>query len=382
MVIHIVMPGETIFQIAQAYGVSLEILMRDNGIVPSYPLVVGQALVIANGPDAPLANPYALINGYAYTYIDEEILRGVLPSLTSITIFGYGFTTTGELIPPRNDERLIAASRSFGVAPIMLIAALNEYENFNSELINYLLVNPDVQDVYINNIINTMIEKGYQGVDVDFEYIDPANREAFVDFLRKLTEKLHQYGYTVNVDVAPKTTGEEAGILYEAHDYQAIGEVVDTVFLMTYEWGYTYGPPMAVAPLPNVRAVLEYAVTVIPREKLLMGIPGYGYDWTLPFIRGESEAIVLGNLQAVQLAANVGAVILFDDVSQTPYYFYTDSAGNAHVVWFEDARSIQAKLRLMKEYQLLGASYWNLMRSFPQKWVVLHSEVQVMKRNL
>jgi spore germination protein len=66
--------------------------------------------------------------------------------------------------------------------------------------------------------------------------------------------------------------------LYQGHDYPVHGALVDHVIIMTYDGGYTFGPPMAVAPLNEVVKVLNYAVTAIPREKIFMGIPNYGYD--------------------------------------------------------------------------------------------------------
>ena len=118
-----------------------------------------------------------------------------------------------------------------------------------------------------------MREKGYVGLDVDFEYIQPEDSAAYVGFLQNATARLHAEGYFVNTDLAPKTSSRQRGLLYEAHDYGSIGAVSDTVLLMTYEWGYTYGPPLAVAPLDRVREVVEYAVTQIPVRKILMGIP-------------------------------------------------------------------------------------------------------------
>ena len=73
----------------------------------------------------------------------------------------------------------------------------------------------------------------------------------------------------------------------------AIGGIADSVLLMTYEWGYTYGPPMAVAPINHVRRVAEYGASVIDPEKIQMGIPNYGYDWPLPFVQGQTRAVHL-----------------------------------------------------------------------------------------
>lgn len=134
---------------------------------------------------------------------------------------------------------------------------------------------------------------------------------------------------------------------------------------------------MAVAPLPNVRQVVEYALTEISPQKLWLGIPNYGYDWTLPFVQGESKARSISNQYAVSLARRYGVPIQYDDTAQSPWFRYYDAEGRQHEVWFEDARSIQAKLALIPQYGMSGAGYWNLMRPFPQNWIVLDALYQI-----
>ena len=152
------------------------------------------------------------------------------------------------------------------------------------------------------------------------------------------------------------------------------------MLLMTYEWGYAGGPPMAIAPLPNVRQVVEYALTEIPARKIWLGVPNYGYDWPLPYVAGQSRARSLSSQQAVALARRYGAAIQYDSQAQAPWFRYTDDQGRQHEVWFEDARSIQAKLALVPQYGLWGVGYWNLMREFPQNWRVLNGLYHIRER--
>lgn len=132
----------------------------------------------------------------------------------------------------------------------------------------------------------------------------------------------------------------------------------------SYEWGYTYGPPMAVAPIEAVRRVVEFALTQMEAGKILLGFPNYAYDWTLPYQAGSTRAELIGNEAAVQLAVRVGAEIRFDETAQTPWFTYTGSDGQVHEVWFEDPRSCLAKFRLPAEYGLHGLGVWNFMRPF------------------
>ena len=376
--------GDTLNSIAGAYGVSLNQLWRNNPQLAGgnyiYP---GQILNIAY-ETPPLGT--VKTNGYAYPYIDRSVLRTTLPYLTYLSIFTYGIRPDGTLIPPTGgDSERIALAREYGTTPLMMLTSLTEEGTFSNELVANILQDEALADRVIENTMAVLREKGYGGLDVDFEYIPAEYREAYPAFLNKLRERLTPEGYVLFASLAPKNSAEQRGLLYEGHDYGAVGEAVDYTLLMTYEWGYTYGPPQAVSPLPEVRRVIDYAVTEIPREKIFLGIPNYAYDWTLPFVRGESRARSLSNVAAVQLASDKKAEIQFDETAQTPYFHYYErdpATGDAreHVVWFDDARSMDQKLRLLRDYDLAGGSVWNIMRYFPQLWLVMNS-LYTIERN-
>ena len=178
--------------------------------------------------------------------------------------------------------------------------------------------------------------------------------------------------------LAPKSYAEQPGLLYEAHNYSELGAAANYATLMTYEWGYRYGPPMAVAPLDKVRVVVEYALTEMPAEKIFMGVPCYGYDWSLPYVRGVSAAPSLGCEEARDLARDVGAAIRYDEVSQAPYFRYIAS-DTEHEVWFGDARSAQASYALAEELGLRGVAYWNLMRPYTVAWTTAVGEYDIVR---
>ena len=363
--VHVVRSGETLTSIAAAYGTSVRTLWRKNwplgGSEQIYP---GQVLVISDCSE-PLGT--AVSHGYAYPHLDSGLLHAQLPYLSTLAPFSYGLTADGRLHAPE-DAALLAAARQYGVQPVMSLSSLTEEGEFSTERAALVLTDSAVQ---------VLRAKGYRGLDVDFEYLPASLAQPYAAFLHRLHRLLRSRGLFLWTALAPKTSASQTGILYEGHDYAAIGAAVDGALLMTYEWGYAQGPPMAVAPLPSVRAVLDYAVTAIPPEKLLLGIPNYGYDWPLPFVSGTTRARSLSNQQAIALAVEQGAEIFYDETAQSPYFHYTDNAGTAHAVWFEDARSLDAKLRLIQEYGLMGAGFWNLMRPFSQTWLVLDSLYQI-----
>lgn len=368
--VHTVRSGQTVDSIARQYGISVRQLWRNNPILGGgTTLYPGQTLVISyqQQPEATLS-----VNAYAYPFIDRALLRATLPFLTFLTPFTYGITETGGLVE-LNDQELLAAAQAAGTAPLMHLSTLTEEGGFSNERAALVLNDAAVQTRLIDTVVARILEKGYRGLDVDFEFISAADAGPYAAFVRNLNRALEPLGLPVIVALAPKTSPTQRGLLYEGHDYAALGAAADQVLLMTYEWGYTYGPPLAVAPLPNVRRVIEYALTEIPAEKIWLGIPNYGYDWPLPFVQGQSRATSISNRYAVQLALRYNAEIQYDERAQAPWFRYRDEQGIEHEVWFEDARSIRAKLALIPEYGLYGAGYWNLMRPFPQNWLVLSS---------
>ena len=316
------------------------------------------------------------VNGYAFPNISDEVLNNTLPNLTFLSIFSYQVKPDGTLTPI-NDTALIQKARAKGVAPMMVITNIGE-DGFSSDIAHEVLTDPQVQQTLLNNVVNTLKAKNYYGLDIDFEYVYPDDREAYNRFLEAVVARLRPLGYSVVSALAPKTSADQKGVLYEAHDYAVHGRLLDHVILMTYEWGYTYGPPMAVAPIDQVKRVLDFAVTVIPSEKILMGMPNYGYDWTLPYKQG-TAARSLSFAQARELVEKEGATIQYDDTAQAPYFNYTDDAGAEHVVWFDNEASIRARLGLVDDYDLGGVSYWTINRYSPESFAVLNEMYNVNK---
>lgn len=370
MQIYIVRPNDNVDGIAAAYGVSAESIIYDNQLVYPYRLAVGQALYLPSGSGK--TDEISLVsNGYAYPYISRWVLSQTLPYLSLLSVFSYGFTFEGELLfPSLDDGWMIEMALNQGVSPILTLTPLGADGQFNNLLISSVVRNPQYTQTLIRQVMAAALEKGYRGVDIDFEFILAEDRDLFTEFVRQVADALHSIGRTLSVALAPKTSSDQPGLLYEGKDYSALGDIADYVLLMTYEWGYKYGPNMAVAPLNKVREVVEYAVSEIAPGKIHLGIPNYGYDWPLPFVRGVTAARTIGNVEAVQIAIQNNAVILFDERAQSPYFRYTLD-GIEHEVWYEDMRSLQAKFNLIKEYGLQGAGYWQLMRWWRANWLLL-----------
>ncbi|MBQ9080022.1 MAG: LysM peptidoglycan-binding domain-containing protein [Clostridia bacterium] len=372
--------GDTLYSIATRFGVSVNQLFRNNPqLLGENRVSEGDELIISL--PAPEYDRSVAVTGYAYPFINRQILTSTLPYLTYLTVFTYGINDDGSLIT-LDDEEIISLARQYGVAPIMMMSSLNADGVFSNELSTRIFESPELTANLINSIEQTVRERGYAGVEFDFEYISAEYADEYAALVNATRERLEPQGYVVFADLAPKESDDKPGLLYEGHDYAALGEAANRLLLMTYEYGYTYGPPMAVAPIGPVSGVLDYAVTRIPPSKLLLGEPNYGYNWTLPYVAGESQAQSLSNYEATELAAQVRAAIQYDEVAQSPYFNYyerTPEGAVEHEVWFEDARSADASLRLIDQYDLAGTGVWNIMRYFPQLWLVLDSLYNIEK---
>lgn len=369
---HVIREGDTLYRIANQYGITVKTLVRNNSYLLNETfLIPGREVVISyrNQEERNLN-----IIGYAYSFIQRDILFESCLYIDELLPFSYGFELDASLIEMQ-DSFLLETASEFQVKKRMVITPLDRNERFNNQLVIQLLGDVTFQETLIENIITIMNQKGYEALDVDFEYIPGTYRDAYVEFLTRLRERLLVFGYPFSVAVPPKVSADQRGLLYEGIDYRGIGQVADTVFLMTYEWGYKYGPPLAVAPISSVRRVLDYAVSEIPASKIIMGIPNYAYDWPLPFESGVTIADTIGNVEAVELALQYGARIEYDEKAQTPFFYYQRD-GVEHVVWFEDVRSIQEKYNLVQEYQFLGAGYWNLMREFRSNWMYVNQIIK------
>lgn len=369
MQIYVVQPGDSIDRIAGLYGTTIAELSYANQIPYPYRLAVGQALLIPVG-QGDVDRRVVTANGYAYPFISPWVLEQTLPYLTNLLVFSYGFTTEGQLIPPNvADQWMIEEAQGFAVSSILVLTPLGADGRFNNNLIHEVVTSETAREALISNLLLTVEEKGFGGVDVDFEYILAEDRDLFTSFVAELRQRMNEAGYMVSVALAPKTSADQPGLLYEGKDYGGLGAAADEVLLMAYEWGYTYGPAMAVAPLNKVRQVIEYALTEIPSEKINLGIPNYGYDWLLPYVKGESRAVTIGHVEAVQIAIENDVPIQFDETAQSPYFTYIRD-GKEHEVWFEDVRSLQAKFNLLKEYDLKGIGVWQIMRLFRAMWLL------------
>ncbi|MDF2627011.1 MAG: ydhD [Symbiobacteriaceae bacterium] len=348
---YIAQQGDSLWRIAEISGVPLEQLVRanpgaDRALYPGRPIRIPtptqqRAEVIGY---LPITDPG----------VTAEDIQPWAQQLTWVAIFSHLITAEGE-VPPLNDAEAIRATYAAGAKPLMSIANMEPGGAFSPDIARAIITQPDVRERVISNVLRIMEEKGYAGIDSDIENIDADLRAGYVDFLRELKARLGQR--PLNVAVPPKY--DETTFAYaRGHDYQGIGRVADRVYLMNYEFSWVGGPPGAIAPLPQTRRVLLYAASLIPKQKILNGISTTAYDWELPDTP-ENRARPWPSNEAVQIAVRNQVPIRYNETAEAPWFRYTD-AGRQREVWFEDARSIMAKFRIMRDIGVGGTGIWHL----------------------
>ncbi|HHV13157.1 MAG TPA: LysM peptidoglycan-binding domain-containing protein [Clostridiales bacterium] len=360
--------GDTLESIAEANQIPLIQLLRNNpDIFDSGYLYEGEELVIS----------YAVrdrinVMGYTSAFVQEDILRKTLPSLTYLTILNYRVDPSGN-IQDIYDAEIIRMALEYNVAPIMFLSSMTDSGRGSYAATHSILNDPEIQDRLINNMLRIMEDKGYLGVNLAFIQIMQQDLALYADFVARVTQRLNGEGYIVFVTLSPNTLKYQAGYAYFEPYFEEIGRAANYVILITYLWQEGNLETLYQTTAYYLKEYLDFVVTQIPPEKIMLGLTRIAYDWELPYIEGETIGAALSNSSAIDLAEQLGAVIGFDEITQTPYFYY-NAAGAEHYVWFKDARSVQAILDLVKEYGLYGIAVWNIMYYYSQTWLSINSE--------
>lgn len=371
--IYVVKKGDSLYSISKTYKTTINNILEQNPyITKPYTIYPGQQIFIRNDLDN---KPPLSVNGYVFANTNKDYYINNSSDITFLSFFSYGCDNDGNLTSS-NDKNILDHAKDKDFSMIMTVTNTNENGSFSTSLASELLNDNNKIQRLIKQIHQVLESKGYYGVNIDFEYVSPNDKEAYIVFLNNLRQEL-DYDYELSVAVAPKYNSSQEGLLYEAHDYKRIGDIVDRVVIMTYEWGYTYGPAMAVAPIDEVEKVIRYAITEIDPLKINLGIPTYGYDFIVPYKKG-NKARSLSYEGALETARKKNVSIHFDEKTQSPYFTYYE-IDNKHEVHFEDARSIGAKINLALSYGLGGISFWTLRSAFIPMWTVINETIDVIK---
>jgi spore germination protein len=371
-----VQEGDTLETIAASYNVSITELLRNNpAITENSSIYPGEVITISYNRTGNIAT-----HGYTNTFIDRKILRKTLPYLTYLTIFNYRTIKNGDIMGSEEDIDIIQLAKDYGVIPLMLITTLSVQGEVDIELTYEVLINEELQNRLFDNVLHIVKERGYYGVNISAQFINAENQSLFNVYTKNLSDRLRQEGYLTVITINPRIETVNNDVTFENIDYTNIMGKVDSALFLQYKWGYSFGPPSPVSSIANMNVFFNYILHQVPPEKIFVGIPTLGYDWELPYVPGFSRASALTIESVMRLARVVGAIIQFDERSQTPYFRYENMGDNAqHEVWFVNALTFNSLINMLKEKGILGSGIWNIMTYFTQLWLVINSQYEIIK---
>lgn len=284
-------------------------------------------------------------SGDASSYNSMTANTSMLDEIATNTYTTDGYGNISGQIPTNQ----ITYANNNGIKTLAMIT-----NNFDGNIAKTLLESPENRQSLINNTLTAMKTNGYKGVNVDLEGVYYYDRSYLTTFMSELYSTLHSQGFYVTMAVPAKTSDNPTASWSGAYDYAALSNYCDQIVLMTYDEHYPGGTAGPIASIGWVENVIKYAVTVIPKDKIILGTAAYGYDWST----NGTKAYGISGIY--NLASTYGATIQWDSVSQCPYFNYLDSAGISHTVWFENAKSLNYKLDLVNSYNLSGIGIWRL----------------------
>jgi len=421
MTVHVVGTGENLWSISQRYNVSMKTIVSVNGLPSTTALVPGLALYIpdntlpirayqikagdtlwelaerfkTNPSSISPANPGIdlkrlrigqVINIPSPIKLTLSTLGFLVPSgtttnlpiidslsnqLTYLAIVNYAFTSEGFAYAQIDDSAIIAKCKQLNIIPLLMIRNFTT-SGFSAELAGGVLGNAAYRQNLIASIVNLTTSRGFGGVSLDLEFIPPARRNDFNSFLQELKGQLGQL--ILNVNVHAKAADMPTNRIVGAYDYAAIGNIVDLMAVMTIDYGYPGGPPDPISPIQWVEQVINYAITQVSPQKLLIAMSFYGYDKVVATNATKGLSVLAAQNQAI----SVREPIQFDYTAKSPWYRYW--IGNVeHAVWFEDIRSYIEKYKLIDIHQLVGTTFWQISLPAPQNWMFLKMDITVIK---
>ncbi|KUO78609.1 MAG: glycosyl hydrolase family 18 [Desulfosporosinus sp. BRH_c37] len=290
--------------------------------------------------------------------------------LDEVAFFWYAFDATGKVVPSgKVDLKTKEAAQKNGSKAYALVHNMNltGTVGFDANLAHRVLSNPAIRANLVTNLVNLTTKDGWDGISVDIEKAPPGDRNNFSAFVAELGKALKAKDKVLNISIPAKFVDYPSDLWSGAYDYAAIGKAADQIILMTYDehgLGTTQGP---VASAGWVDRVIKFAVGKIPKEKIVMGLPVYSFDW------GTNKPTMpdyLSYAQTLERAKKHGVEIQTDLSAKVPQFSYTAN-GVRHEVYFENIASLRAKMDSALKHKLHGVAIWRLGMEDPAIWDAL-----------
>jgi len=312
-----------------------------------------------------VANIVKIVLGYTVKYYSTDVAsyNSIVANTTTINEIGtatYSVDASGSLTGTAPTDQINYANNN-GIRPNLMIS-----NNFDSNIAQQMLESTVNRQKLRDSILNLLNTYNYKGVDIDIENIPAVDRNNFTSLMSEIYSALKPLGYEVSTAVPAKTCDTpNAGWNY-AYDYKSLAVYSDYLMIMAYDEHYPGGTPGAIASIGFVTNVVDYALTVVSKDKIVLGLAAYGYDWS----SAGTTSYSINN--CINLANQYGATIYLDNATKSKYFTYTVN-GVTHTVWFEDADTIAYKLDVVNSRDLKGIGIWRLGLENPNYWSTIKS---------
>ncbi len=246
----------------------------------------------------------------------------------------------------------------------------------SKEVVKTLVSEPANRTAFALNLVELIEKYNFDGVDIDIEDVYEEDRERLSLLYDEIGRTLRERGYYFSAAVPSKVSAEDPSEFAKPFDYSALGAAVDQFVVMLYnEHGWPGSGPGPVVSIGRMERVLRYAMTQMPKEKIVGAVSVFGFDFNLETDRSSYVTYDM----AIERAEKYNQEIIFDEETQTPMFAYTDEEGQRHEVWFENRDSIKAKAALADELGIKGIALWRLGMEDPAIWPMLDEELVVRK---
>ncbi len=244
------------------------------------------------------------------------------------------------------------------------------------EVARQILRHPNHQQRFLDELEHEMAAYGYDGVNLDMENLYLEDRQAFSQFVKHLSDRLHQSDKRVAVCVAANTGDKRANPWSPWFDYRALGQSADRLVIMTYDEHNPRTAPGAVASYDWTESTIRYALNQgVPSSRILLGVPAYGWDWS----SAGGKAKYTSYPMVLSIQQQYRAKPVWDSLSQSPHLSYTDETGANHNVWYENSYSLRFKLQLVERYNLAGIALWRPGLEDPDVWPTIAGKIRVKR---
>lgn len=379
-ILHTVVSGDTLWKISQKYNISIYDLIKLNQLSSST-ILVGQKLFIPNNylqiqllggqtgwiqqSNIKQKNQERIVMGWKYnggTKSYAEQLNHV--NLNVVSPRWYTLSKSGNFVSINADTNYLKDAHSKGKKVWPLFG-----NKFDPVLTDLVLNNAKNRQKLVSALKNSLVQTKSDGINVDFENIDPKNKQDFVLFITELKKALQPHNIKVSVDV----TRENIDPFWSGSlDRKKLGEVADYIVMMGYEEHWATSPIAgSVASIPWTKQGVELLMNEVPSHKIVLGVPFYTREWVTNLTTKKVIGIDRTMTEVKQIVSSKGLKKIWDINTQQNYVEYTAN-GEKHQIWLEDKQSIQLRIDLANQYQLGGVAAWYIGSETTDIWDVYH----------